>query len=265
MAKRKKAAAAVAEDWFLELKDVHKTFGTQHVLRGVNLSVRRGETMVIIGGSGSGKSVTLKHITGLIQPDRGSVVVEGTEISELAERQLGDTRRKIGILFQDGALFDSMNVAENVAFPLFESGMRNRQEIFERVREAVEHVELGDHLAKMPINLSGGMRKRVALARAIVTRPACILYDEPTSGLDPVVSDSINILIRRMQKRFQVTSIVVTHDMKSACHVADRIAYLRHGETYFLGTAAELLASPDPLIQDFIEGRSRPEPETGAN
>lgn len=265
MAKRKKArsgtkpAAAESEDWFLELRDLDKSFGKQRVLRGMSLNVRRGETMVIIGGSGTGKSVTLKHITGLLHPDSGEVRVNGQLISELPERKLGETRRKIGILFQDGALFDSMNVAENVAFPLFEAGMRDRQEIFEKVREALELVELEEHMAKMPINLSGGMRKRVGLARAIVNRPECVLYDEPTSGLDPIVSDSINILIRRMQKRFSITSVVVTHDMKSACHVADRVAYLRDGKTYFLGTADELMNSDDPLIQDFVEGRSRPD------
>ncbi|MEM7013077.1 MAG: ATP-binding cassette domain-containing protein [Verrucomicrobiota bacterium] len=258
MPKRKQPKLAAAENFFLELRDVHKAFGAQQVLRGMNLGVRRGETMVVIGGSGTGKSVTLKNIMGLVHPDRGDVIVDGVNIVDMPERQLSETRKKVGILFQDGALFDSMNVAENVAFPLFEDGMRDRQAIFERVKEALEVVELGEHMAKMPINLSGGMRKRVGLARAIVNRPACVLYDEPTSGLDPIVSDSINILIRRMQKTFDITSVVVTHDMKSAYHVADRIAFLREGRTYFLGTPEEIQKSDDPLIQDFIEGRSRP-------
>jgi len=251
------------EDYFLELDNVSKTFGQQTVLRGVTMKVRRGETLVVIGRSGEGKSVTIKHIMGLIPPDSGSVTVDGQVISGLPERQLGPTRRKLGILFQDGALFDSFNVAENVAFPLFELGLKDREVIFERVREALEEVELEKHMAKFPVNLSGGMRKRVALARAIVTRPDCILYDEPTSGLDPVVSDSINILIKRLQEKFSVTSVVVTHDMKSAYHIADRVAFLRGGAIYFLGTCDELRNSPDPVIQDFIEGRSRPNGENG--
>lgn len=249
-------------DWYLKLENLHKAFGTQKVLQGMTLNVRRGETMVIIGRSGEGKSVLLKHIMGLLQPEEGMVTVDGTEVSRLSERQLGPTRRKIGILFQDGALFDSFNVAENVAFPLIEMGMRDRDAIYERVREALSVVELEKHMAKMPDNLSGGMRKRVALARAVVTRPDCILYDEPTAGLDPVVSDSINILIRRLQSTYKVTSVVVTHDLKSVYHIADRVAYLRHGKIYFLGTCNELKNSTDPIIQDFIEGRSRPNGES---
>ncbi len=252
------------DDPFIKIEDVHKAFGTQEVLRGMNLEVQRGESMVIIGGSGTGKSVTLKHIMGLLQPDRGRVVVDGTEVNGLPERKLGPIRRKIGILFQDGALFDSFNVAENVAFPLFEAGLRDRKEIFERVREALSVVNLEAHLAKMPNNLSGGMRKRVSLARAIVTHPECILYDEPTSGLDPVVSDQINILIREMQSRYKVTSLVVTHDMKSAYHVGDRIAFAREGRVYFLGKPSDIKASKDPIVQDFIEGRSRPDGNSAA-
>jgi phospholipid/cholesterol/gamma-HCH transport system ATP-binding protein len=156
-------------------------------------------------------------------------------------------------------LFDSFNVAENVAFPLFEQGLKDREEIFGRVREALRDVDLEAHMAKMPSNLSGGMRKRAALARAIVGRPAIILYDEPQSGLDPVVTDSINLLIRRLQSKYGVTSLVVTHDMKSAYQIGDRIAYYRDGGIYFLGTPDELRANPDPVIQDFIQGRSRPE------
>ena len=254
----KPAANTEEDDWFLEVRDVHKSFGSQQVLRGMNLKVRRGETMVIIGGSGTGKSVTLKHIMGLLHPDRGQVFVDGADVSCLPERKLGPVRRKIGFMFQDGALFDSFNVAENVAFPLLESGLRDRKEIFGRVEEALTVVNLQEHLAKMPNNLSGGMRKRVALARAIVTQPECILYDEPTSGLDPVVSDQINILIRQMQERYKITSLVVTHDMNSAYHVADRIAYAREGRVYFLGNAEELRKHPDRVVQDFIKGRSRP-------
>lgn len=247
------------EPWLLEIKDVRKTFGTQEVLRGLTLNVRRGETLVIIGRSGGGKSVLLKHILGLIPADSGSIKIDGEELCGLPERKLGLIRRKIGMLFQEGALFDSFNVAENVAFPLFEQGYKDRQLVFEKVRAALRDVDLEAHMAKFPSNLSGGMRKRAALARAIVCEPSIILYDEPQSGLDPVITDSINLLIRRLQQKYRVTSIVVTHDMKSAYQIGDRIAYYRDGNIYFLGTPEELKANPDPIIQDFIEGRSRPE------
>ena len=242
---------------FLRIRDLRKHLGSQEVLRGVNLEIQTGQTMVIIGRSGGGKSVLLKHLIGLLHPDKGEIFVEGESIGGLGERQLGPIRRKVGILFQHGALFDSMSVEENVAFPLRESGERDPKAIAARVAEALEVVDLAGQQKKMPVNLSGGMKKRVALARAVVSRPRCILYDEPTAGLDPVVSDSINLLIRRLQKRFAVTSLVVTHDMKSAFDIADRIAYLKHGRIYFEGTAAELQASADPDIQDFIAGRSR--------
>jgi phospholipid/cholesterol/gamma-HCH transport system ATP-binding protein len=165
-------------------------------------------------------------------------------------------RQKVGILFQSGALFDSMTVEENIAFPLREAGMRDGKAMRARVNEVLEVVELEGENAKMPESLSGGMRKRVGLARAIIRQPSCVLYDEPTSGLDPVVSDSINRLIRRLQERFQMTSIVVTHDMKSAVHVGDRIAYLHEGRIYFHGTPGELKQCDDPIIQDFLQGRS---------
>jgi len=247
------------DSWLVEIKDLRKTFGTQEVLRGLTLNVRRGETLVIIGRSGGGKSVLLKHILGLVPADSGSLRIDGEELCGLPERKLGKIRRKVGMLFQEGALFDSFNVAEYVAFPLFEQGLKDRQLIFEKVRDALHDVGLEAHMAKFPSNLSGGMRKRVALARAIVSEPSIILYDEPQSGLDPVITDSINLLIRRLQEKYRVTSIVVTHDMKSAYQIGDRIAYYRDGNIYFLGTPDEIKASSDPIIQDFIEGRSRPE------
>ena len=198
----------------------------------------------------------MKHLIGLMQPTRGEVLVEGQNIASLPERALGEVRKKIGMLFQSGALFDSMNVGENIAFPLKEAGVRDKKEIADRVAEALEMVDLSGEEEKMPENLSGGMRKRVGLARTIVGRPACILYDEPTTGLDPIASDSINHLIRRLQKRLRVTSVVVTHDMKTAYHTADRIAYLHEGRIYFHGLPQEMHDSPDPVVQDFIEGRS---------
>jgi phospholipid/cholesterol/gamma-HCH transport system ATP-binding protein len=213
--------------------------------------------MVVLGRSGGGKSVLLKHIIGLLKPDSGDVFVEGENVVPLTERQLSRIRKKIAVLFQSAALFDSMTVEENIAFPLLESGIKDPVILDEKVAGALEMVDLAGEQKKMPEKLSGGMRKRVGLARAIVTEPRCILYDEPTTGLDPIVADSINRLIRRLQKRLGITSIVVTHDMKSAFHVADQVAYLHDGRVYFQGTTSTLRASTDPLLHDFIEGRSR--------
>ncbi len=240
----------------IEVLDLHKTLGTQEVLCGVNLKVTSGHTHVILGRSGSGKSVLLKHLVGLFQPDAGRVLIDGENIAVLHERQLGPIRKKVGILFQSGALFDSMNVGENIAFPLRESGIKDEAVIRAKVAEALEMVDLAGEEEKTPDNLSGGMRKRVGLARTIVSRPACILYDEPTTGLDPIATDSINHLIRRLQKRLKATSVVVTHDMKTAFHTADRIAFLHEGRIYFEGTPEELRVSTDPLLVNFIEGRS---------
>jgi phospholipid/cholesterol/gamma-HCH transport system ATP-binding protein len=248
------------EGTMIEVRGLAKSIGEQEILRGVDLTVAKGETLAIIGRSGGGKSVLLKHLIGLMTPDTGKIWIDGEDIIGKTERQLAAIRRKIGILFQGGALFDSMTVEQNIAFPLEEAGERDREKIAEKVREILEVIELEGEQEKMPVNLSGGMKKRVGLARSIVRRPSCVLYDEPTSGLDPVVSDSINRLIRRLQKRFGVTSVVVTHDMKSAFHIADHIAYLHEGRIYFYGTPQELEVSDDPLIQDFILGRSEREP-----
>jgi phospholipid/cholesterol/gamma-HCH transport system ATP-binding protein len=240
----------------IAVRSLVKAISGQEILRGVNLEVAHGETLVIIGRSGGGKSVLLKHLIGLMQPDAGEILIDGENIIGLHERHMGPIRQKIGILFQGAALFDSMTVAENIAFPLKEAGERDSKIIAEKVREMLKVVELEGQEEKMPVNLSGGMKKRVGLARAIIRRPGCVLYDEPTSGLDPVVSDSINRLIRRLQERLGVTSIVVTHDMKSAFDVGDRIAYLHEGQIYFQGTAAELQQTTDPLLEDFLIGRS---------
>ncbi len=189
-------------------------------------------------------------------PDAGEIWIDGQNIIGLNERQLGAIRTKLGMLFQGGALFDSMTVEENIAFPLREAGERDPKALQAKVEEMLEVIEMEGHQDKMPESLSGGMKKRVGLARSIIRRPSCVLYDEPTSGLDPVVADSINRLIRRLQQRFGMTSVVVTHDMKSAFDVADHIAYLHEGRIYFYGTANELEQSTDPLIQDFLLGRS---------
>ena len=240
----------------ISVRQLRKTLGTQEVLRGVDLEIVNGETCVIMGRSGSGKSVLLKHFIGLFKPTSGEVWVENEEITRLPERRLGGLRKKLGMLFQSGALFDSMNVEENIAFPLREAGVKDAKEIRDRVAEALEMVDLAGEQQKMPENLSGGMRKRVGLARTIVSRPACILYDEPTTGLDPIATDSINHLIRRLQKRLSVTSVVVTHDMKTAFHTADRIAFLHEGRIYFHGLPDELRASRDQAIVNFVEGHS---------
>jgi phospholipid/cholesterol/gamma-HCH transport system ATP-binding protein len=240
----------------IAVRGLKKVIGLQEILRGVDMSVASGETLVIIGRSGGGKSVLLKNLIGLMQPNEGEIWIDGQSIIGLSERQLASIRRKVGILFQGGALFDSMTVEENIAFPLREAGERDARVIEQKIAEMLEVIELEGQQKKMPVNLSGGMKKRVGLARAIINRPSCILYDEPTAGLDPVVSDSINRLIRRLQELYHVTSVVVTHDMKSAFHVGDHIAYLHEGRIYFYGTPAEIQASQDPLIQDFLIGRA---------
>jgi phospholipid/cholesterol/gamma-HCH transport system ATP-binding protein len=243
----------------IAVRSLAKKIGQQQILRGVDLEVATGETLAIIGRSGGGKSVLLKHVVGLMAPDAGEIWIDGQNIIGMNERQLGTIRVKVGILFQGGALFDSMTVAENIAFPLREAGERDPEILNTRVKEMLEVMEMEGEEEKMPESLSGGMKKRVGLARSIIRRPSCVLYDEPTSGLDPVVADSINRLIRRLQQRLGVTSIVVTHDMKSAFDVADRIAYLHEGRIYFEGTTADLQQSTDPLIQDFLLGRSEQE------
>lgn len=240
----------------IAVRSLAKKIDRQEILRGVNLEVKTGETLVIIGRSGGGKSVLLKHIVGLMEPDAGEIRIQGQNIIGMNESELGEIRKKVGILFQSGALFDSMNVAENIAFPLREAGERDSKVLRQKVAEMLEVMEMEGQEDKMPESLSGGMKKRVGLARSIIRRPSCVLYDEPTSGLDPVVADSINRLIRRLQDRFGMTSVVVTHDMKSAFDVADRIAYLHEGRIYFHGTPGQLQRSGDPFIQDFLLGRS---------
>lgn len=240
----------------ISVRGLRKRIGEQEILRGIDLRVGVGETLVIIGRSGGGKSVLLKHLIGLMRPDAGEIFVGGKNIIGIKERALGAIREKVGILFQSGALFDSMTVEDNIAFPLWEAGLRDTGAIRARVNEVLDVVELEGQNAKMPESLSGGMRKRVGLARAIIRQPSCVLYDEPTSGLDPVVSDSIDRLIRRLQERFGMTSIVVTHDMKSAFQVGDHIAYLHEGRIYFYGTPEELQQCDDKIIQDFLQGRS---------
>jgi len=243
----------------ISVRDLKQKFGHQEVLRGFSVDIFQGETLVLLGRSGGGKSVFLQHLIGLMKPISGEILFEGRDIAKLTERELAPVRLKIGMLFQDGALFDSMTVFDNVAFPLRERGERDEKVIREKVHESLSLVNLTGHDRKMPVNLSGGMRKRVALARAVISPPQVILYDEPTAGLDPIVSDSINKLIRHLQKKLAVTSIVVTHDMVSCNHVADRVAMLVEGQRYFWGTPEELRTSRDKVIRNFVEGRSEEE------
>ena len=241
-------------DHFLQFVALEKSFGAKRVLRGVNLDVARGETVVVLGGSGSGKSVLLRHAVGLFRPDSGNVFVDGVDISQLPEDDLLETRKKVGMLFQSGALFDSMTVRENVSFALDEHTEWDEAKVLARVEEVLRLVELDGVLDLMPSDLSGGMRKRVALARAIALAPAAILYDEPTTGLDPITSNTINHLIRSLQKRLGVTSIVVTHDIHSAFTVGDRIAFLNEGRILFHGTTAEAKTAKEPVLRNFLQG-----------
>ncbi|HKQ59912.1 MAG TPA: ABC transporter ATP-binding protein [Candidatus Polarisedimenticolaceae bacterium] len=242
------------DDAFIRFVDLHKSFAGKPVLKGMTLGVGRGETVVVLGGSGSGKSVLLRHTIGLHRPDRGEVWVDGVEITQLDEEELIDTRKKVGMLFQAGALFDSMTVEDNVAYALREHTDWDETRIAERVREVLGLVELGEIGEVMPADLSGGMRKRVALARAIALAPRAILYDEPTTGLDPLTATTINALIRSLQRRLGVTSIVVTHDIHSAFTVGDRIAFLHDGVIHFDGSVEEAKRASEPLLRNFLQG-----------
>ena len=238
---------------FVEFIDVHKAYGSKQVLRGATVKVHRGEVLVILGGSGTGKSVTLRHMLGLEHPDEGRVLVEEEDITELAEEELYRIRKKFGMLFQSGALFDSMTVFENVAFPLREHTDMTEEEIARAVREKLELVNLPNTEHLMPVDLSGGMRKRVGLARAIVLDPKVILYDEPTTGLDPITSQTINELIIDLQAKLNVTSIVVTHDIHSAFSVGDRIAFLHKGVFEWVGSMDDARETDHPMLREFLK------------
>ena len=240
----------------IQLIDVHKSFGAKRVLAGFTLDVNEGETMVIIGYSGTGKSVAIKHIVGLLEPDRGTVMVDGLEVPKLKRRQLYELRARIGYVFQFAALFDSLTIGENVAMGLRKQGTLDEREIEARVNETLELVDLPNVATRFPAELSGGMRKRVGIARAIALRPKYLLYDEPTTGLDPVTSAVIDELMIRMRDRLGVTSIVITHDMRSAYRVGTRIAMLYDGRVRSVGTVDEIQQTTDPVVRQFIEGRA---------
>lgn len=237
---------------FAFFDEVHKSFDGREVLRGLTLVIRKGEALVILGGSGTGKTVVLKHIVGLLSPDEGRIFVNGKEITNYTENQFLAVRRKVGFLFQGNALFDSMSAFENVAFPLREHTRLKEEEVEERVREKLKLVGLEGIEWMMPDTLSGGMRKRVALARAIVLEPEALLYDEPTTGLDPITTRWVSKLIRTIHENLDITTIIVTHNIKSAMAVADRIAFLYRGRIKFVGTPEEIKACGDHMVNEFL-------------
>jgi phospholipid/cholesterol/gamma-HCH transport system ATP-binding protein len=238
----------------IQAVDVYRSFGKQQVLKGVNLQIPRGEALVIIGQSGSGKSVMLRLLIGLLRPNRGQVIIEGSDITRLSGRQLDRVREHFGMLFQGGALFDSMTVFENVAFPLREKTKLSKKEITEQTQNMLDSVGLGEMGYKFPAELSGGMKKRTALARALVTSPSIILFDEPTTGLDPILSRAIHQLIKDTHSTFGYTAVIVSHEIPEVFEIATRVAVLHEGKIIEEGTPEMILKSPNPVIQQFIAG-----------
>lgn len=241
----------------IEIKNLSKSFSEHRVLDGLNLKIEKGTTCVIIGRSGCGKSVLLKHIVGILKPDKGAVFVDNQEVARLSSSALSTLRMRMGMVFQGGALFDSLTVGENVGFGLIEHQKITQKELLERIEESLCLVDLCGIANLMPVELSGGMKKRVSLARALCIRPEIILYDEPTTGVDPITADSINELIRSLHDKLQVTSVVVTHDMKSAYKVADKIAMLYKGKIIVQGSPGEIQNSQNPVTHQFINGLAK--------
>jgi phospholipid/cholesterol/gamma-HCH transport system ATP-binding protein len=242
---------------FIRIRNLRQSFGSQEVLRGIDLDIYRGETLVILGASGCGKSVMVKHLPGLMRPTVGEIWIGDLEITHLREREMGPVRHQIGMMFQGGALFDSMTVFENVAFPLREESDCGEEEIRTRVTRALEIVKLASHADKFPSDISGGMRKRVALARAVVDVPSCIIYDEPHAGLDPMTADTIDRLIKTLQKEHDITNIVITHEIRSVFRIADRVVFMKDGLVYWTGSPDELERTQDSHLRDFIEGNAQ--------
>ncbi len=250
------ALARRDERWQIRVRGLHKSFPPQHVLRGVDLDIERGRTNIIIGGSGQGKSVLMKHLMGLLKPDAGQIWVDGVDVVPFKDQEMGKLRRKYGMVFQYAALFDSMNVVENIAFPLLERYNLPKSEVMERVRDLLKRLDLenvGGIEQKFPPELSGGQRKRVGLARALIDRPEILLYDEPTTGLDPVATKNVDEMIRRTADEFGVTSVVISHDMASTFRIGDRISMLAGGKIIVSGTPEEVLRSQLPPLREFVE------------
>ncbi len=242
---------------YIRIRNLRQSFGSQEVLRGIDLDILRGETLVILGASGCGKSVMVKHLPGLMRPTSGEIWIGDQEITHLREREMGPLRHQIGMMFQGGALFDSMTVFDNVAFPLRQESGCSEEEISTRVTRALEIVKLAAHASKFPSDISGGMRKRVALARAVVGMPACIIYDEPHAGLDPMTADTIDRLIKTLQQEHGITNVVITHEIRSVFRIADRVVFMKDGLIYWIGSPADLKLTTDPYLRDFIEGNAQ--------
>jgi phospholipid/cholesterol/gamma-HCH transport system ATP-binding protein len=238
----------------IQVIDVHRSFGNQQVLRGINLRVKKGEILVIIGRSGSGKTVMLRLLIGLVRPDRGQVLIEDTDITKLSGRRLDRVRERFGMLFQGGALFDSMTVFDNVAFPLREKTGLSEPEIAAQVQRMLENVGLGEMGYKFPAELSGGMKKRTALARALITNPSIVLFDEPTTGLDPILLHAIHQLIKDTHRAFGYTAVIVSHEIPEVFDIATRVAVIHEGQIIAMGTPEMIRKSEDPFIQQFITG-----------
>ncbi len=256
MIKSETALSRHSNEYAIELRGVKKSFGSRQILRGVNIGVRRGETMVLLGGSGTGKSVSIRHVIGLLEPDEGYVLVDGEQMSHATTKKRTELRSKMGVLFQSGALINWLTVYENVALPLRELHIVAEEEIDGIVSQKLRWLGLWPARDLLPGSISGGMKKRVGLARALTTNPEILVYDEPTSGLDPVMSQVINELVVRMRRELGVTQVVVTHDMNSAYYIADRICFLYQGDVLFVGTPDEIRNSEDHIVQQFIHGRT---------
>ena len=239
----------------IRLENIHKSFGSKNVLKGINLHIEKGESFVILGGSGTGKSVMLKHIIGLMKPDKGRVFIDGKDVTDYTRQQWFDVRRRFGMSFQEAALFDFMNVFENVAFPIRRHTRSTETEIKKRVGYCLDLVELSGNETLMPAELSGGMRRRAGFARSIALNPEVLLFDEPTTGLDPVMTDQIDNVINDLRRGLDVTCVSITHDMVSAFDIADRIVMLYEGEIVFTGTPDDVLKSQLPIIRSFLKGR----------
>ncbi|MCE9597411.1 MAG: ATP-binding cassette domain-containing protein [Spirochaetia bacterium] len=240
----------------IEMHAVKKAFGSREILRGVDIEIRKGETMVLLGGSGTGKSVSIRHIIGLLEPDEGNVYIDGIKMNGARKRVRQQLRSRMGVLFQSGALINWLSVYDNVALPLRELQLAPPKEIDRIVREKLQWLGLTPAMNLLPSNISGGMKKRVGVARALTTQPEIILYDEPTSGLDPVMSQVLNELNNKLRKELGVTQVVVTHDMNSAYTIADRITFLYQGKVRLVATPDEIRNSTDPIVQQFIHGRT---------
>ncbi len=237
----------------IEVKDLHKSWETNHVLRGINLNIFRGQKNIIIGGSGAGKTVLMRHLVVLDRPDKGAVLLDGVDITRLGEIQLAEVRRRFGMVFQGSALFDSMSVFDNVAFVLRERGGLRRAEIRRRVMDKLEALSVADAADRSPGDISGGMKKRVGVARALVGEPEILIYDEPTAGLDPLAARNVDRLILETAEKFDVTSVVITHDMATCMDVGDQVSLLHQGQIYTTCSPRELMSKSDPVVRRFVE------------